>query len=449
MSSRTYGWRVRVVALLVVTVLPQIPAVARSGDSLGRAGPDHPKVSNLVGDNFRVSGAAATSDDWEPAVAYNSTSNQYLVVWSDERKKVTRGSDIYGQRFAANGTQIGNNFRISDPAATSNEWAPAVAYNPTSNQYLVAWRDDREEGTRGDDIYGQRVKANGNLTGGDFRISGTAATSDERSPMVAHNSATNQYLVVWLDHRDEGTRGWDVYGRRVKASGRLAGGDFRISGPAATDDEWEPAVAYNPTSNQYLVVWEDKRNYATRKWDIYGRRVKAGGNLAGGDFRISGTAATSDDGEPAVAYNPTSNQYLVVWRDYRNSGTRGYDIYGRRIKAGGNPAGGDFRISGTAATSGEWDAAVAYNPTSNQYLVVWKDSRNLVTRGSDIYGRRVKAGGRLAGGDFRISGPAATFGELWPTVACNPAGNQYLVVWQDGRKEGTRGWDIYGQRVAG
>ena len=69
MPGRTYGWRVRVLALLVVTVLSQIAAVANSGDSVGTAGPDLPKVSNLVGDNFRISGSSATADDGDPVVA--------------------------------------------------------------------------------------------------------------------------------------------------------------------------------------------------------------------------------------------------------------------------------------------------------------------------------------------------------------------------------------------
>jgi len=90
-------------------------------------------------------------------------------------------------------------------------------------------------------------------------------------------------------------------------------------------------VAYNSTSNQYLVVWKDWRNDATRGDDIYGRRVKASGKLAGGDFRISGPAATSNELGPVVAYNPTSNQYLVAWYDWRSGATRGSDIYGRRI----------------------------------------------------------------------------------------------------------------------
>ncbi len=53
-----------------------------------------------------------------PAVAYNSTHNQYLVVWSgeDETPPLVEGEEeIFGQRLYADGGQVGpNDFRLSD-----------------------------------------------------------------------------------------------------------------------------------------------------------------------------------------------------------------------------------------------------------------------------------------------------------------------------------------------
>jgi len=439
MSSRMRGWPVGVVLLLIVTMLSQVVAVAESADPEGAAGPDLSRVSPLVGNDFRISGPAATKHDSDPAVAYNSTNTQYLVVWTDTRNEGSRGTDIYGQLVSAEGTRIGGDFRISGPAATNNESDPVVAYNSINNEYLVVWVDWRNNSTRGSDIYGQRVKASGKLAGGDFRISGPAATSAVvYNP--AQNSGGNQYLVVWQDWRNRETLGYDIYGQRVKATGKLAGGDFRIS--AATSDEQFPAVAYNSASNQYLVVWGDRED------DIYGQRVKAGGKLAGGDFRISGPACCSFEKYPAVAYNTISNQYLVVWEDYPSGSQSLGHIRGQRVKANGKLAKEDFWISGPAATN-ESEPAVAYNPVNNRYLVVWVDWRNLATRGYDIYRQRVKTTGKLAGGDFRISGPAATGSEWSPTVAYNHFYKRYLVVWVDNRNGATRGWEIYGQRVAG
>ena len=406
-------------------------------------------VASPVGSEARICGVKATTNDLNPAVAYSPAANQYLVVWSDLRNSATRGSDIYGRLVGPDGKPVGGDFRISGAKATSAEYRPAVAYDATANQYLVVWTDWRDSATRGTDIYGRRIGADGKPIGGDFRISTFRAQGHEYEPAVAYDATANQYLVVWRDTRNAVTRGHDIYGLRVGTDGKRIGKDFRISGVNATAYENDPAVAFNPTVGQFLVVWQDGRNEATRGADTYGRRIGADGKPIGGDFRISGGNATGHEFGAAVAYNAATNQYLVVWSDTRNQATRGWDIYGRRVGANGKPVGWDVRISGKDAT--DWEAApdVAYNSTANEYLVAWRDGRTFTTRGWDIYGRRVGFDGKPVGGDFRISGYPATNDEDNPAVAYNPANNRYLVVWADKRDEPTRGWDIYGRRVAG
>jgi hypothetical protein len=376
-------------------------------------------------------------------VAYDSTHHRYLVVWIDERKRDVRGRDIYGRLFTADGTPVRGAFRISGPAATGDEFEPAVAYDPTHDQYLVVWRDDRRSGTRGWDLYGQRLTATGRRTSGNFRISGPGATDHEYAPAVAYNSVHRQFLVVWEDTRDYGTRHRDVFGRRIKAGGTPAGDDFRISGPSATEEDQAPAVTFNTTHRQFLVVWADAR---TTQAQIRGRRIRAAGIPAGGDFRISGPEAGIGSW-PAVTTNPIHDQYLIAWVDDRNAGERGLDVYARRIKAGGSPAGGDFRISSAGATADEYDPEVAFDTTSLRYVAVWADERKTSTRGWEIYGRVIGPDGSPAGGDFRISGRLAIAEESTPAVAANPTHRQFLTVWTDARHLAADGMEVFGRRV--
>jgi hypothetical protein len=147
-------------------------------------------------------------------------------------------------------------------------------------------------------------------------------------------------------------------------------------------------------------------------------------------------------------------QYLVVWNDYRNTGSgRGSDIYGKRVGADGAPNGSDFRISGLRATANEEDPVVAWSETGNLYFVVWTDKRGVggdPERGSDLYGRRLQADLSPVGGDFRVSGPKAVSWETEPALAWNAQDDQYLVVWTDFRSPaGVRDADIYGRTVNG
>ena len=328
--------------------------------------------------DFRIS-SPATSDEMYPAVAWNATRAEYLVVWIDFRGIE---GDIWGRRVTADGTTVGADFLIS-VSAPGNVGFPDVVWNATRNQYLVVWSDGRA----GDDapmadIYGQRVGALGRLVGDEIRISGTGATGDDRYAAVTWNAVRNQYLVVWEDNRS-GTD-WDVHGRRISATGAPIGEDFHISSPEASVAR--PDVAWSGAVNRYLVVWEDYRDPSGLA-DLYGRRVRANGTVVGdSDIKLSGPAGTSDEVAPAVAWSETAGQFLLVWQDRRDK-ARQWDIFGRKVRASGMPIGADFRICGPGAIRGNRYPALAWNGSA-EFLVVWDDSRP-TAQSVAIYGRRV------------------------------------------------------------
>ncbi|MBC8181123.1 hypothetical protein H8E88_08365, partial [candidate division KSB1 bacterium] len=209
-----------------------------------------------------------------PDVAYNSTDNEYLVVWSggdNTGSLVAYEFEIYGQRInAVNGVEVGgNDFRISDMGPDGDDdfdgTKPAVAYNSTNGEYLVVWcgRDVVNE----DEIYGQRLNAAtcAEIGTNDFRISDMGPDGnhayDAINPDVAYNSANNEYLVVWAG--DDSDEEWEVYGQRINAvtGAEIGTNDFRISdmGPDGNKDynvgNSKVGVTYNSADNEYLVVW--------------------------------------------------------------------------------------------------------------------------------------------------------------------------------------------------
>jgi hypothetical protein len=282
-----------------------------------------------IGADFRISNSS--SDDLCGDLAWGSSTNQFLVVWEDYRT-YSRGADVYGRLVGADGKPVGTaDFLISGPGATADDYAPAVAWGATTKQYLVVWSDYRTDATRGADVYGRRVTAAGAATGADFRICGPGAIENDKVPAVAWSAAMNQFLVVWEDWRKLSGRDVEIYGQRVKANGTLAGGEKRISGTNATWDDNAPAVAWSAVSMQYLVTWQDWRNYGTRFADIYARKVGDNGIPVGNDFRVSGPKALMNEYDPAVVWNGV-NQFLVVWTDARSYDTgRSFDIFGRLV----------------------------------------------------------------------------------------------------------------------
>jgi hypothetical protein len=279
--------------------------------------------------------------------------------------------------------------------------------------------------------------------GDDFLISGPGAVADEAEPAVAFDPTRYQYLVVWTDKRlyDVG----EIYGRLLAADGTPLTGDFRVSRVSEWGAQFSPAVAFNPDANEYLVVWVDSRNYGTllRGWDIYGRRVSAEGDPQGKDILISGPNADHEDNSPAVAYSPAAGTYLVVWADKRGYPVSDTDIYGRRVGGDGKPIGNDRRISGRSALGDEWFPSVAYNTADQEFLVVWTDYRAPEGR---AYGRRVAPDLTFPAREFRISSRAAEV-SYFADVAYDPDLNQYLVAWKDRRNFAVSQTDTYAVRL--
>jgi hypothetical protein len=418
-----------------------IAAVAPASD----AGPADVERGS-VGANLRISGLAASAAEAEAAIAYNPDDDQFLVVWRDTRNQETTGWDIYGQRLSSSGTRLGGNFRISGAGASVDEWHPDVAYNPASGQYFVVWQDNRDLGDRGFEVYLQRVSRNGARVGGNVRLSGPTATDSEQSPAVAV-SDSGGVLVVWMDGRKLSLRGNDIYGQRVTRNGGRLGPNFRISDTEATGDESQPDVAFSSASGVYLVVWQDSRDLSTRGHDVYARRVTVGGARLGPEVRVSGALALKYERYPAVACS-LGGPCLIVWHDDRSHDPDGWEVFGQRMSAAATRLGANLRITGGAATGDDMSPSVAFEATSGRFLVVWHSARDFDARGWDVYSQWLSTGGLRVGASSRVSGGAATADETSTAVACRETPGLCLAAWGDWRNADITAPDIYGQRLA-
>ena len=448
-------------------------------------------IDPQVGTNdFRISDmgpGAADFDANSAAVAYNSTNNEYLVVWSGDNF-VNDKFEIFGQRInAATGAEVGNDdFRISHNAAVGNDgdfdaFDPGVAYNKLKNEYLVVWSDDRNV-EDAFEIFGQRMNAfNGSTTGGRIEISNTIFSGDAQKPAVA--SIGGEYFVVWQEDRNEAPlvdNEFEIYGRRIGdptgeavTEGILRISDVGVDG-SADRDALNPAVAVETIDGDYLVVWQGDDSF-DNEFEIFGQRLRhftatTFGEFGTNDLRISGMGPIRnpdfDATNPAVAYNSTNFEFLVVWQGDDNTGLlvdNEFEIYGQRIFGSGfsgNEVGeDDFRISDMGpdgnAEFRALDPAVAYNPTTNQYLVTWNGDDNtapLVQFEFEIFGQRLNGADatQVGANDFRISdmGPdgSSPFAAASSVVAFNSTNNQFFVVWE-GEEITFNEFEIYGQRL--
>lgn len=293
---------------------------------------------------------------------------------------------------------------------------------------------------------------------------------------VAYNSAANEHLVVW--NADDGTAPlvdgeFEIFGRRMDASGNPIGGQFRISdmGPDGSLSYYgeAPSVAYDAATNEYLVVWFGTDNtppLVAGEAEIFGQRLSAAGTEVGAnDFRISDMGANGVAFaalNPSVTYNSAAGEYFVTWFGDDDVGgliDNEAEIFGQRLNGAGADVGpNDFRISdmgpNTVLSYSAYNPSVTYNSAATEYMVVWYGNDTLTD--TEIFGQRVSAAGADVGpNDFRISavgpdGSSSYYAEN-PVVAYGSATNEYLVAWDsndDVAPLDINEVEIFGQRVS-
>jgi len=360
-----------------------------------------------------------TVDTKDPAVAYNSQRQEYLVVFWNDRPGC---DDIRAERVSKDGKLLGGVWVAN--GCPNDRGYPAVAYNSQANEYLVVWQEDDMN------IRGQRVSATGGLTGGAFDIApGVPSYPRCYTPAVAYASTENKYLVVFQFYSP--TTGYSIVAQALNSDGSAWGTGFEVE-PYTASGKWYPDLAYNRLRNEFLVVWDQENS---GQYDIRGRRVgMVGGAGTLGSAFWFGCDASRDDIVPAVAAVPRSpdGQYLVAWQYWTSANN--YDVWAQRVAGGGTLEGNAFLVRYNPFAQDDLGPAVAGSESNQQYLVAWTI---LPAVYPCVWGQVVSTSGAHVGTMTVVGGVDAGN----PAVAAGPTGD-FLIAFHDSL---VGNYDIYGR----
>ncbi len=390
------------VKLMVLVVLLSVglafPAATQAGGPVG-------------GDRFLIYNAAGISEV-EAAVVYNTQNREYLVVWE--------GNGIWGRRVASGGTPIGSAFQISSSGTT-----PSAAYNIADDEYLIVWAD-------APNVKGQILTGTGTKQGAAFTIAlGSSGIYSFDQPVTAYASTEDRYLVVYRYNRQADS------GSQIQANCYFTNGtqdtSFDITTYSNVDLPEKPALAYNRSRNEYLVVWQ---RIAGADIDVYGQRVKlaGGADVLESNFPIA-FQLSIDEIEASVAAIPTVPQegrYLVAWE-------QDGDIYARSIAGDMSQGSGWIPLADTPW--GEYRPAVAGNEDNDQFLVTWTwIPVSTSTAMMQVQGRTLALDGTLLKDTTLIGG-----GQVFDSAVAAGSGGDFLVAFDDNETFGTSSRGIYGR----
>jgi hypothetical protein len=413
---KTLRWFALILALALLASFLDVPTVGLAGASMVAS------FGTPIGHSFIISNQS--TEELDPAVAYNSQQREYLAVFWNDRPG---NDDIRAERVSWDGKLLGGVW-VAAGVGTDRQY-PDVAYNSARNEYLVVWQQYTAGGSESS-IYGQRLSVptgsgNPQLQGGPISIAPGGSFASCFEPAVAYSSTSDKYLVVF-------TYGWwppyRIQGRVVLSDGSLPGSVFDVSSPTTWSQE-RPDLAYNRRLNGYLVVWQQK----VGDYDIYARIVHPSGTPIGPDSFIISSLPIWEETMPTVAAIPTATslgEYLVVWEsdDSTDAAVRSQLVTGDGNLTGLTPHNVHWYATGAYAIS-----AVAGNENSQQFLIVLKAnaswSFSAIAISSDLV--------QWSPWYVLDSGPGADH----PAIASGQTGD-FLVAF-DRPPFGTR--DIYGQ----
>lgn len=452
----------------------------------------------LSGEGIRISHAGPDGNPLHDAThdgsAYNPTLDQYLIVWDADDTFPGPGAtfngkrEVFGRILGGDGTAVSSETLLATLGPAQDEtWDaqnPEAAFNSVTGEYFVAFVGTvASNGVAAKtEIFGQRVCAAGQSVGGPVRLSQTGVDGnlqlDSREPSVVYNPTSNEFLVVWQrEMSDSGSRvEHEIYARRVSATGQPVGGERRVSTMGPNDntayDALDPYVAWGSQRNEYLVVWrgdDDRSPLVSNEFEIFGQRLDSSASEVGlDDFRISFMGPNRNDAfdasDPAIAYNPDLDEFLVTWTGLDDL-VLGEEVYGQLLRSDGTAVGGELQISSMGAdgaSAADWmvdESLVAYSPAEGEYFVLWigEDDRALLAVDEfEVFGQRLDADGAPVGiDDVRLSflGPEGStrYDPFSIDLAYNGTRNEMLVVYSGDDDRGSQVDDeveIFVQRVA-
>lgn len=246
-----------------------------------------------------------TMDGFQPAVAYNQTDDQFLLVAMDDPNHDGK-YQIWGKIISGDAQHNGNPFRIFQWANRAF-WTPRVAWNSVRNEYLVVWNAIDTTTGQFNDIAAARVSPSGDVLPGAPHI--ITEGNLPHQAQVAYNPAVDEYLVVWRQKKSAGTD-FDIWAARLRGSDAGLVSKFAVN--TNPEDQRYPAVAANQ-QGAYRVVWEQAALGPCCDWDVLVQALNKQGGLVGWDYNV--VASEYNETRPQVAAWPGSqSDFLAVWQ---------------------------------------------------------------------------------------------------------------------------------------
>ena len=356
----------------------------------------------------------------------------YVVVWQDYGASESEGF-IQGQRYGADGTPIGEQFRIStieDSSLGDESHALPKVAGLANGGFVVSWNvryeDDQSNSYT---VHGQRFDASGQADGAHFNVFDVGASTGRSALASVAALGDGGFVVIWQSDGN-GTMPEGLLARRYGADNTVSNDVFIVNADIDGNQQYADVTAL--ADGDFVVTWQSD-SIDGSSTGIAGQRFDATGARVGDEFRVN-TYTDGDQMVPSVT-GLSNGDFVITWMSSGQDGPT-FGIFGQRFGADGTPIGAEFQAD--SFTDGEQTDAEVSALADGGFVITWQSSGQLVhtidfdeVYQTAVYGQRFDANGVKVDGEIQISPPDAentSYKMVQPTVVGLQNGT-FVVAW--------------------
>jgi len=345
-----------------------------------------------------------------------------IIAWTDVRNG-SNTEDIYAQRVDADGNTLWTAGGVSVCSYTGIQNDPCIIPDGEGGA-IVTWVDMRG-GER--DIYAQKMDSDGNRVWEYNGVAVCTISAHQYDPELCKDGAGGA-IVTWRDLREPSS---GIYAQRITSGGSTAWTLDGVHLCSAPYSQRDPMIVPDGTGGA-IVTWY----MLVSDYDIYAQRIDSDGAVSWDPGGVAVCAASSTQNAPSII-SDGSGGAIIAWTDYRFGADP--DIYAQRISFYGVVAWAADGVEICGAQGIQTEPEIDADGVDGA-VITWWDTRF----GSyDIYAQKIDGSGTDLWTDDGVPVCNAIQDQKFSFVLCDGSGGAF-VAWNDERSGEL---DVYAQRI--
>ncbi len=249
----------------VVTWTSQTSGSAGDGSGEGIFAQRFDAVGNTVGSEIQVNSQSASQQNLPSVAAL--TDGGFVVTWVSNTSGAAGdgdGTGIFAQRFDANANPLGGEFQVNS-VVSGNQTAPVVA-GLTDGTFVVAWVDQNTLDSSSWGVFAQHFSANGTPVGNQFRVNESVSSSQHEPTITALDNGN--FVIAWRDDSGRDGSGSGIFAQEYDAVGNRVDGEFQVN-TEFSSTQMSPAVTGLPNGN-FVIAWQSFSSGGSADGSNYG-----------------------------------------------------------------------------------------------------------------------------------------------------------------------------------